>query len=94
MTTKETKEKVLNLLKNYERLLMENHALRCMFSTANDARVRDTWEQTLEEVLVETNARALFAAKFAPLYARISADLDQTEALDLLLKMPVSGQPN
>jgi hypothetical protein len=46
-----TKEKVLNLLKNYDRLLMENHAFRCMLSTANDARVRDTWERTLEEVL-------------------------------------------
>lgn len=89
-----TKEKVLNLLKNYERLVLENHAFRIMLSTVNDARLRDTWEQTLEEVLVETNARAIVAAKFAPLYAQISADLDQTEALDLLLKMPVSGRPN
>ncbi len=45
---------------------MENYTFRRMLSTANDARLHDTWEKTLEEVLEETNARAIFPAKFRP----------------------------
>ncbi len=88
---------LVNLLDNYERLYVENHALKTLLSTANDSRIRDTWESTVKEVLrlpeVEKSLAELHS-KFDALRAQVLAELDAEAALQLLLKLPVTGKPN
>jgi hypothetical protein len=87
------KSTILTLLANYERIYVENFVLRTMLSTANDPRVSETWEQTLQE-LSSLPMIADLHAKFAALRAQVSNELDAEGALELLRKMPIKGPVN
>jgi hypothetical protein len=87
------REMLLNLLQNYERIYVENVVLKTMFSTVGDQRVRETWEQALQQFSSHPTVADLHS-KFAALRAQVSEELNAVEALDILLKMPTKGPVN
>jgi len=90
------KEILINLLSNYERLYVENTALKTMLSTSNSEELRDTWEATLQLVLkqpeVVTSLDELHA-KFDALRAQVLSAVDAEVAIGFLLGMPIGGKP-
>jgi len=88
---------LINLLNAYERLHVENHALRVMLSTSNVQEIRDTWETTFQEVLRDPEVVASLAplhAEFEKLRAQVLSALDAEAALRLLLRLPQAGRIN
>lgn len=81
---------VHDIIANYERLLVENYALKAMFSTANDARLRDHWESLMNEAIEKSGFRQSVHAKFEPLYAQVEKAIDDQAVLDLLLRLPAT----
>ena len=88
------KQMVFNILRNYERLYLENLALKSMLRTLPDVRLRETWEQTLEEVLAQSGIVKDAHAKFERLYTQVSDAIDYEAALGLLLGMPTTEKPS
>jgi len=62
------KEKVLNLLRNYEGLWAENLAMREMFRTYRGVGIPG-WEEILESLLSNAECQIEIRAKFTPIYA-------------------------
>ena len=98
MTSKlHAKEILLNLISTYERLWVENSALKAMLSTSELKEIRDTWEATLQLVLKQPEVLASNAelhAKFDALRAQVSDAIDEEVVFGILLGMPTSGKPS
>jgi hypothetical protein len=90
------KQILLDLLSNYERLYVENYALKAMLSTSNSQGIRDTWEATLQSVLKQPEVEASLAelhAKFDLLRAQVSTAIDEEVGFGILLGMPTNRKP-
>jgi len=74
MTSKpRAKEILISLLSNYERLYVENYALKTMLSTSDCQEIRDTWEATLQLVLKQPEVEASLAELHAKFGAACSS---------------------
>lgn len=98
MTSKlRAKEIALNILTSYERLYVENCALKSLLSTCSDPRVRDTWEKALAEIYEEPEvqrASAELSSKFEQVRTQIFDAIDAEAVFRLLLGLPTEGKPN
>jgi hypothetical protein len=88
------KKLLLVLLKEFERLHLENLALKAMLKTSGHRDITDNWEKHLKEFVSDPELQAQCHAKFAPLYAQIERAADEAAALELLSKFPTTGSIN
>jgi hypothetical protein len=88
------KETLFRILDKYEQVYAENSVLKMMLSTSYDSRVSTTWEETMNQLLAGRTFRAKLHATFDALRAQVLAELDAEAALQLLLKLPLTGRPN
>ena len=88
------KKLLLNLLIEFERLHLENLALKAMLTASGHSDIRETWEKHLAEFVSDPELQKQCHAKFAPLYAQIEQAADEAAALELLSKFPTTGTIN
>lgn len=88
------KKLLFNLLKEFERLQLENWALKAMLTRSGHPDVEKTWEKRLTEFTSDPELQKQCHDKFAPLYDQIERAADETAAIEVLLKLPTTGRIN
>ncbi len=91
------KQKVMNLVRSYERIASEHHAMTVMFDTIqwpDGSRGIPGWRKHLQDILSTPIAQNATHEVFAPLYAEIESAIDEISMLSVLLKIPTSGMVN
>jgi hypothetical protein len=89
------KEIALTILTSYERLYVENCALKSLLSTCSDPSIRDSWEKALADVYDEPEVQracAELSSKFERLRAQILDAIDAEAVFGLLLGLPTKGK--
>ena len=91
---RQTREYVRALLSLIKTLYAENYALRAMNEASPLSEIRDTWEQSLKEVLEMPETRQEIDNRFDGPIERILELLEDEEAIGALLRTPTKGLPN
>ncbi|HKD79528.1 MAG TPA: hypothetical protein VKH81_07520 [Candidatus Angelobacter sp.] len=89
----QTKDYVRSLLSIIKGLYAENYVLKAMNQASPIQAIRETWEQSLKQVLKMPETEREIDARFDSQIEHIMQMLDDQEALDALLKMPTKGLP-
>ncbi len=82
------------LLKEFERLHLENMALKAMLIGSGHSDISAAWEKHLAEFVSDPELQKQCHAKFASLYVQIEQAADEAAALELLSKFPTTGTIN
>ena len=88
------KNLLFGLLREFERLHLENLALKSMLIASGHPDVSVGWEKHLAEFVSDPELQKQNHGKFASLYAQIEQAADDSAALDLLSKFPTTGTLN
>ena len=91
---RQTKEYVRSLLSIIKGLYAENYALKAMNQASPIPAIRETWEQTLKEILEMPETQTEVDSRFDPQIETIMRLLDDQDAIATLLKMPAKGLPS
>ncbi len=88
------REKIIRLVRAYEQIASENHAMKVMFDQYRGFGIAG-WREMLAEVLSNPESQTATREAFAPLYAEIESAIDEAAMLSVLLKVPTKpGLPN
>src|SRR5262249_21317175 len=90
----QTKDYIRALLVLIKNLYGENYALRAMNQASPIAAIRDSWEQSLKQVLELPETQKEIDDRFDPQIEKIMRLLDDHEAVADLLRAPAKGLPN
>jgi hypothetical protein len=82
------------LMRLYESLYAENIVLQSLILTSSDAKLRRTWRSSVKAAAKDPEIQQKAHEKFVPLYERIDALTDETDVLELLSKIPLTGKVN
>jgi len=88
------KEMLLSLLVQYEKMYLDNMALKAILTTSPSSRTRQTWIKDFEELRNDATYRKRAHEQFAKLYAHINALTDEADILELLSKIPLTEKVN
>ena len=90
----QTKDYVRALLSLIKNLYAENYALRAMNQASPFSVTRETWQQSLNDILALPNTQQVINERFDPVIEKIIWLLDDQEAVASLTKTPGHGLPN
>jgi len=88
------KQLLLVVMQQYEKLYKEKLALQAILMTCPHFYTRQTWKAQAEELLNDAEIQKKGHSLFVPVYEKIDSLADEAALIELLSKMPSTGQPN
>lgn len=92
MTPAELKRNLTRYLENFERLTLENYALRVVIQAAQPRPAEPPLERQVSDLI--RDAQEHIHERFAPLYEQLDAAAQEAELLELLAQYPQEGPVN
>jgi hypothetical protein len=90
----QTKDYIRALLSLIKNLYAENYTLRAMNQASPFSLTRETWQQSLKDILEMPDTQREIDERFDPVIEKIMQLLDDQEAVAGLVQMPGHGLPN
>lgn len=95
MTTEGMKTILVGMLRQFERLTVENYALRAILQFGVPRNPGEPpLEQQANAMIADPEVQTRFHGQFAPLYEQIEAAAREAELLELLARYPQAERPN